>query len=1039
MLEFSRPIWLLLLLAIPALAFVALRLSYASLGPYQKWISLAVRVIVWVLLVFSAAGAQFVRHSDRVSVIVVKDSSDSIDDSQVAQVMSAVETARQTMRKDDSLGKVNFGADAYLEYLPQPGTDERMLQEWQTEPRGNFTDIGEAIQLAVASFPDNAQKRLVLITDGNENVGSALAEGRVARDNDVELFTVPLTTKTGPEVVLDSLEAPERASLGETVDVRFVLNSTVATEADVTLMRNGEFVDKAPLSIKPGKEVYEFPVTIDQSGFFTYELAVEPRQDTVVENNRAYTFSVVQGQPRLLYATGDPAELAYLPRTLITHNIAVDVVPPSGIPYSLEDFQPYDGIIFSDVAAFDISTEQMKMIQVMVRDFGRGFMMLGGDKSFGVGGYFETPIEETLPVDMDFRRKRITPSSLVICLVDKSGSMAATVGGVEKIQMAKEACIEVVKLQGPSDYVGVMGFDDTGQWVVKPEANVDKGAVINTISQMRGGGGTDLYPALKAAFEEAKQIKVQVKHFIIFTDGMVAPGDFEGLAKEMQTENCTMSTVAFGTDADIPFMKELAQLGGGNMYEARNLQDLPRIFTREVFMANKATIDEEPFIPRPTGDSPLLSGIAWGSAPALLGYVATSAKDRAEVPLVTGKEDPLLAVWRYGLGKSAAFTSDAKNRWAANWLGWSGYERFFLGLARWIRSDLDSSNIDVKTSITGRQGVVQVSAVGQDGQFLNKSSFEARITDPELESRNIKLEQVGPGQYEGRFEVAGNGNYFVNVVQLAGDKGAEKAPVGAAAGGLAVSYSPEYRDISPNTFLLSQMQEGSLAPQDVQLEGLFEQGRKPTRRLEDAWELFTLIALILWLLDVAARRLVLDAHEWQQAFAAVIGGTSGRRAQRTRESLAGLLSAKERATGRGAPRGSTGSEGSESWDPSALAEAQRQRSRLDQAADARSRVGAGQPPAARKAGQPEGQITAPPAEQQQRAAQNAGDLSSLRRKLDTLDQRAGPAQPGGFKPLDPQQPARPAETPKPKVDAPMTERDFTSRLLDRKRKKQDDE
>ncbi|MCH7471545.1 VWA domain-containing protein [bacterium] len=1056
MFEFARPIWLLLLLALPAIYWLALRMSYASLGPYQKWISLALRVVIWLLLVSSLAGVQFVRHSDRVSVIIVRDSSDSVDEAQLPAIQAELEAARKTMRKDDSLGKVNFGADAYLEFLPQPGVDERLLYEWQTEPRGNFTNIGEAIQVAVASYPDNAQKRLVLITDGNENVGNSLAEARVARDNGVELYTVALGRQSGPEVVLASLDAPSQASLAETVNVRFVIDSTVATQAEVSLIRNGEFVDKVPISIRPGKEVYEFPVTIDQSGFFTYELVLEPELDTVAENNRAYTFSVVAGQPRLLYATGDPAEFAYLPRTLQEHTIKVDVVQPGGIPYSLEDFQVYDGIIFSDVAAYDITDDQMMMIQLLVRDFGRGFLMIGGEKSFGPGGYFDTPIEETLPVDMDFRRKKITPSSLVVCLIDKSSSMGATVQGVQKIAMAKTACEKVVDLQQRDDWVAVMGFDAVGQWVVEPTKGIDKSYIINQIRSMQAGGGTDLYPALKAAWEASKSIPVQIKHFIVFTDGIVAPADFEGLLGKMVKDNITVSTVAFGTDADIPFMRQLAELGDGNMYEVTSLHQLPKIFTREVFMANKATLTEEPFAARPTGDHPLVSAIGWGRAPALYGYVATAAKDNAQVLLVTHKDDPLLAVWRYGLGKSAAFTSDAKNRWATDWLGWQGYEKFWAGVARWIRSDLDSGGLEVTTSLTGREGLIQVSAVGEQGGFVNYSNLEARITDPELNTQSIVMEQVGPGQYEGRFEVSKNGNYFVNVVQLTDDGAGNNVPSAAQATGLAVSYSPEYKDLEPDKFLLSQLQSSSLAQDEVIQAGLanvFTAGRKPTRRLEDAWELFTLIALCLWLLDVAVRRLVLDWQEIRLAVAGAVGGAAGKRAARVSESLAGLMTAKSRAARRTSFAGKDD-------------ELEQRRESLAAKAASLDKT-AGERPAM-PADEPEGKIAAP---ERGPLRQEAGSaLSDLRKRMSGrpsvrsgstglqeevkqpskgapggADVPAGGAdgpvrdssgmadtavRPTKARPTSPASPARSGQE--------LTESEFTRRLRERKRRKKDD-
>lgn len=964
MLEFTRPTWLLLLLALPAIWWLALRMSYASLGPVQKWVSLLVRTVIWVLLVFSLAGVQFVRVSDRVSVVLAMDASDSVDQGQAAAAMAQLEQSLEGMKKDDTLGKVNFGADAYLEYLPQPGVDEEMLLTWQTQPRGNFTDIGKALRLAIASFPDNAQKRLVLVTDGNENVGNALAEARVARDHGVEVLVVPVTSASSAEVVLASLEAPSQASLGETVNVRFVLDSTVATPADVSLIRNGEFVDRVPVNIRPGKEVYEFPVTVDRSGFFTYELAIEPEIDTIAENNRAYTFSVVSGQPRLLYATGDPGEVNYLPPSLRSHTIEVDVVPPGGIPYSMEDFQLYDAIVFSDIAAYDISDDQMKMLQLLVRDFGRGFMMIGGEKSFGPGGYYDTPIEETLPVDMDFRRKKITPSTLVVCLVDKSGSMGATVGGVTKIAMAKEACKAVVKLQTERDYVGVMGFDSVGQWIVQPTSGVNKQATLQTISAMQAGGGTDLYPALKAAWQASQDVPAQIKHFIIFTDGIVAPGPFRELTGRMAGDNITVSTVGFGTDADIPFLQNLAQWGNGNMYSANSLHDLPKIFTREVFLANKATLTEEPFYAIPAANHPLVSTINWTGAPLLFGYVATSPKDEAQVPLVTHKDDPLLAVWRYGLGKSAAFTSDAKNRWAREWLGWGGYEQFWSGVARWLRSDLDASGVDVRTSLNGNQGLVQVSVVDDTEGFSATGQMEARISDPDLGSRTVSLAQVGPGQFEGSFPITDNGNYFINVVQSGTDAEGAQVVTGAQAAGLAVSYSPEYKQLTPDTFLLNQIELSSVVPEGVALDNLFTAARKPARRLEPAWELFTLLALCLWLLDIAVRRLAVDTAEFKAMVAAALTGGGSRRAQATAQSLGGLLQAKSRVKER-----RTGDV------------VEREQPPAKKSAPRSSKPGAEEPEVKPGQGAPPVPTAQPPRPQQAPGQQESGGLSGLRSRL----------------------------------------------------------
>ncbi|MCB1187912.1 VWA domain-containing protein [bacterium] len=1022
MIDFTRPVWLLLLLAIPGIAWVAMRMSFASLGPVQKWVSLGLRIVIWFLLVSALAGVQLVHRLDRVSVVVVRDSSDSIDNEDVGTVNSSLEVMREGMKKDDTLGRVNTGALAYVENLPINGMDADMLSQWQTTPRGNFTNLAEGIQLATAIFPDNSQKRLLLISDGNENIGNALAESRVARDNDVEIYVAEVGSRKGEEVVLSDLKAPGRASLGESVRLRFVVDSTVATGADITLRKNGQFAQKERINIKPGKELYEFITDVEQSGVTTYELQLEPDSDTIAENNSAYAFSVVSGQPRLLYATGDPGEINYLPQTIRTNNIEVDVVPPGGIPYAMEDFQIYDGIIFSDVAAYDITPDQMEMIKILVHEFGKGFMMIGGEESFGPGGYFNTPIEEVLPVDMDFRRKKITPSSLVIALVDKSGSMSMTVNGVSKIEMAREACKELVRLQREEDYVGVMGFDSVGQWVVEPQAGINKQEVLEVLGSMQAGGGTDLYPALKNAYDAGQQINAQIKHVIIFTDGVVAPGPFEELVTDMVDNKFTVSTVAFGADADIPFMQDLAEVGQGRMYEAKDLSDLPRIFTREVFMANKATINEDPFSAIPTMDHPLINAIGWGSAPYLYGYVATSAKDSAEVPLVTHKEDPLLATWHYGLGKSAAFTSDAKNRWARDWLGWGGYERFWTGVARWIRSDLDDSGVDVVTEMNGNEGHIVVTATDDAGSSVNYQSFTATVVDPELKTQEVRLTQTGPGTYESDFDITDNGNYYVNITRKEADDEGNEEVAGVQLSGLSVSYSPEYRDLQPNTFLLSQLKDGSLAPAQLGIDQLFTENRVSQRKTEDFWEQFALIALLLWLIDVAVRRLVLDSKEWREAFAALLTAGGSARAKQTSESLAGLLNVKQGVAGKTQARQIQTREAQ----AQSKAHTANRREQLDRSAGQIQQAGG------RVASEAPKDVPAGNIVQKQKPEQDSGGLADLRRKMADRGQAGSGFDPSRFQTGGGDSAARKQE---PEAKRPQTERELTSSLLDKIKKK----
>ena len=406
----------------------------------------------------------------------------------------------------------------------------------------------------------------------------------------------------------------------------------------------------------------------------------------------------------MLLVESDVEQAKHLTWALEEQNMQVDVRPPRGAPDNLAELQNYDLCILSNVPATALSLRQMEVARTYVQDLGGGLVMLGGDQSFGLGGYYKTSLEEILPVRSDFEKEKEKPSLALMLVIDKSGSM-----GGEKIEMAKEAARAAVELLGPSDKVGVLAFEGENFWVSEMHSSSDKGFVLDRIASLEAGGGTVMAPAMEEAHETLRSTVAKLKHVIILTDGVSAPGDFEGIAQAMTADRITCSTVAIGGEADQSLLEEIARLGNGRSYVADDPGQVPQIFAKETVTASKSAINEQPFAPSVVRSTQVLSEIRLDEAPFLLGYVVTRPKPTAEVILATESGDPLLAWWRYGLGVTVAFTSDAKARWAAEWISWPQFGQFWAQVVRHALRKSEAKGTFVQIDRKGRK------AAGFDG------------------------------------------------------------------------------------------------------------------------------------------------------------------------------------------------------------------------------------------------------------------------------------------------------------------------------------
>jgi Ca-activated chloride channel homolog len=512
--------------------------------------------------------------------------------------------------------------------------------------------------------------------------------------------------------------------------------------------------------------------------------------------------------------------------------------------------------VLDNVPAFQLTHAKMENIEKYVRDLGGGVLVIGGAQSYGAGGYFRTPLERILPVDMRPPARLEMPHVALLFVIDKSGSMGAGSEGNTKLDLAKAAAIAAADIMNPTDQVGILAFDASWDWAL-PFRQVGKGEWISEkLSSLQSDGGTDLYKAMIEAHRVIAGKQAAIKHTIVLSDGLTDKADFHTLVQKMARDGITVSTVSVGTDADVQLMADIAKIGKGRGYVALDPQTIPQIFTTETLLIARDLLIEKtvtPSIVAPTGP---LKGIAQSNLPPVRGYVLTYPKPRAEL-LMRADKDPLLVSWRYGLGQVMAFTSDLSGRWGRDWVSWPGFSQWASQLARDTMRKIIETRMRTEFHTEGDTIKVVSDVLARDGRFLNHLKVKANISSPDQASQERIFQQSAPGRYEGKFTPAGRGIYFVS---LYAEGNAGEAPVPLAIVPYIAPYPKEYRELKPNLSLLSRLAEETggemLDPErlDDGLRRLYTASPGKGRQGQETWWPFAGAALFLFLGDLVLRQ-----------------------------------------------------------------------------------------------------------------------------------------------------------------------------------------
>lgn len=886
-LSFLNPTALLAFMLVPLL--LAIPLYGRASRTAQFWFGLAVRAVILAAVILGLAGAQLVLPVNHTTVVFVVDHSDSVTAAEQQRAENFIREALKTMRAQDRAAVVVFGENALVERL---ASEENTLASITSIPRTARTNIASALRLALALLTDDANKRVVILSDGLENAGRAQELQELAAARNTQIDFVALNPPQGAnEMVLDSLDAPASVRKGQAFEVVATVSSTVTGSAIVRLFGDGKLLATQDVNVQIGANRVAFSLQAEDAGFKRYTAELEAANDTLKQNNTAAAFTVVSGPPRVLVVEGTQGEADNLVNALQSAQVVVERIAPSAVPVELAALANYDAVFLVNVPARMLPERAIFILPSYVRDLGRGLVMIGGADGYGAGGYLRSEVEKALPVDMDVPARQQQASLAIAFVIDKSGSMGESDAGgtLSKVEIAKNAVMQSTRALGKNDSVGVLLFDSDVYWAMRMQPFTDASVLQENVGGAQASGGTDIVAGLVEAVNALKGVSAKYKHVLLLTDGWSNSNQYDALLDDMNKAHITLSIVAAGSDT-APILPSLAQKGGGRYFSAPTMAQVPEIFFQETVRATGQYIIEEPFQPIPASTTPILNGLDVTRLPILRGYNGTTPKATARIALVSARGDPLLATWQFGLGRSVAWTSDFKGQWATDWLGWGGFNTFVAQLTNWVLPQANDAGLQTTFVNDGEQTTLQVVSTDANGRPRDVMDTQAQIVAPDGTTQTLRLNPNAPGTYSAPLEASAPGIYLAQITQ----RDVLGSPMAAATSGLVVPYSPEYK-IFANTgaTVLPTLANATNGRELETPAQAFEPFATPAARTEPIWEYLLFAAALLFPLDVAARRLRIARSDWERLIQVLRVSSSTAQLPAPR-ALEGLFAARER-------------------------------------------------------------------------------------------------------------------------------------------------
>ena len=856
-----RLLWLLLLLP---LVWLPLR------GQAQRGVMVGatlLRTAAAILIIAALAGLshQTILSDHKLAVVAAVDTSDSISAEARTWMQNYLNQLKEALSAEDEFSILSFATDTQLLLAPGPAAQAVLPEPLPTLDQAASTNIAQALERSFALYPEGAEKRLLLLTDGNETTATARQAVATARQMGVAIYPVIPPSGQRAEVSLEKFVVPPLAREGSVFDMRLVVRNghaqSVQGRADI--FADDQLLTRQVVSLAPGLSVLEVPSQILQRGNYLLRAEIHTDNDTISGNNNLSANLAVAGKTRALVITDNPK--THLARALQLKEVDIEFRRPKGLPTNLTELLNYNSLVFDDISREEVTKKQMRAIERYVRDFGGGFLMAGGARTFGTLDYQNSAIERVLPVSFHEQRpkkKKRIPIALFL-LIDRSNSMGynSHVRGLhdgQKMLYAQKAATAVLGQLKNTDLAGAIAFDSEA-YSLSPLGRLsrNRASLKSRIRRLRYGGGTDFYNALEAAADQLSRSRRSIRHIILLTDGDTnrSPADHYPLIKTIAQRQISITTIRIGTDTvNLQLLSYMSEKTGGRFYHVEDATMLPQLLVKDTrrTMRQQNQDDEGPkdIVPHVGVRGQILRGLS--DFPALDEYMLTKPKKRANVQLYTDvhkEQDPLLATWQYGLGKVVAVPFDPSGAGSADWIRWERFGKFWSQAVRWAMRN--ETPLDYRLSATqrGERTILRVESFdATEGSIL-----QARLPSG-TRSETLTLMPVAPRIYEAPLPTRYAGNVPITIVKRSGNKIVNQKSQTVLVGQEADGSSKEYRQQQPNRPLLHALADGTgggLNPTFDELTSQIRGGQKVLLHPLD--NTLILIAVFLILADIALR------------------------------------------------------------------------------------------------------------------------------------------------------------------------------------------
>lgn len=830
--------------------------GYAGLTRSRSVVATLVRLSLLGVFIVVLAEPRSVRIRDILSVIYAVDVSDSIGDGSTDAALQFVTKNVSEKPQQDEAGLVVFGRNAAVELPPRITFP---LEAINSQIDRDATNLEQSLALSAAMLPEENQGRIVLISDGTSTEGSLSRVLDELKSRGVSVDVLPIQYAYDDEVWLERLELPQFVKLGETYEATILLSSLKAGSGNLILRENGKIISEEPVKFQEGKNKFTVPISLREAGYYEYAATIEvPRgKDNLTQNNSVINSLFIEGEGKVLLVVdpnGDERDWQPLAQAIREGERAVEVRPAYELQRDATSLMPYDCIAFVNVAYDNFDGIQLQAVRDAVYDLGIGFLMVGGQNSFGPGGYHRTLIEDVLPVSMDVTQKKVLPKGALAIILH-------TCEFAEGNTWAKRITKEAVRVLGAQDEVGAICYGPGGgdQWIFEMTPASEYEKLVPKINAAQPSDMPSFTSTMAMGLKGLMKTDASARHMIIISDGDPSPPPPQ-LVQEFIDAKVSISIVAIFPHGgvDIPKLRAICSATGGRFYFPSDPKQLPAIFIKESKSLKRSMIQNKTFTPEMEMPSPILKGIE--GLPPLRGFVLTSPKNAPAMTILKAPPDnadepdtdPVLATWRYGLGSTAAFTSDLSPNWGANWLEWQQYRAFVKQLLTHISREGKASQLRVRSYTNGNEGVIIAEDFHPQESFLE---VHARISGPRDRAETILLKQIGPRRYQGTVPLWGKGRYHILATGVAGERNDR------AHGSLILPYSPEYLKFRSSPIALQEIADrtgGELLTRETKAQEIYQTRRMPKKSSRPIFDWFLVALACLVPFDVAIRRIQLD-------------------------------------------------------------------------------------------------------------------------------------------------------------------------------------